>query len=320
MASPDNAARVILYLVNPVGGRYRMTTLGLNTDVSGWSPDHRRAMVRASRSSGGLLQEIELSTGRRLSSFVLGNRRLLGYAGAGGHSLLLAYPAVWPAGESGPTGLERVSTSGAHQRYYPGSAPLTGRLNGSILYSADGSVFLISGQRGFAVFSNDGALLQQIRYPASSYCYASHWWSDQVALGTCAYLPTPNGPSSPRNLFLIYLNGARIRQLTRAVSPDYGFTDAWPFSGGVLAQRIASCGHGPLVVLDSNGTEHPYHVTFPAGVSGQPFLVRVFADRATLLTQGVCKPYPQSLVSLNLRTGTVTALLGPGLNGGTVAY
>jgi TolB protein len=314
-ANPNALTPSTLYLVNPIGGRYRITTLVPNTAVVGWSPDQRRALTETYASTGWIVQEIELSTGRRLSNFVLHNRSLRGYAGPGGHSLLLSYGG----GQQGPSGLERVSTSGLHQLSYPGSTPLIGELDGSTaLYRTDGSMFLVTGQHGFAVFDNNGALLRQIRYPSSSICRAGHWWSDQVVQGVCSLLPRAGSSVyGPQNLVLISVGSGQIRQITQAPPPEYGYNVAWPYSGGILAQRSTSCGPGSLDTIRDDGTIRPFSYRLPGGASGQAGLVKVFADQATLVT-GNCGGPSRSLIGLNLGTGAATVLLGPGLNGGTV--
>lgn len=237
-----------------------------------------------------------------------------GYAGPGGHSLLLSYGG----GLSGPRGFERVSTSGVHQLNYPGSTPATGEFVGEPLYTADGSAFVIDGQRGFAVIGNNGALLRQISFPSSSVCRIGHWWSDQVVQGVCSLLPRAGSSVyGPENLVLINIGSGQIRQLTKAPPPEYGYVIAWPYRGGILAERATSCGPGSLDIIRDNGTVHPFSYQLPPGVTGQAGLVNVFADQATLIT-GNCGIRSRSLIGLNLRTGATTVLLGSGLNGGTV--
>ena len=99
-----------LYMVNPIGGRYRIATLPAHSIATTWSPDLRRAMV-TSYSDPQVLREYDLSTGRQLTSFEAGRRSLLGYAG---HSLLLSIPAVGDPGQV--SSLELVSTAGVHLR------------------------------------------------------------------------------------------------------------------------------------------------------------------------------------------------------------
>jgi hypothetical protein len=221
-------------------------------------------------------------------------------------------------GLRGPLWFERVSISGVHQLNYPGSEPRTGEFVGRPLYTADGSAFLIDGQRGFALIGNNGALLRQISFPPSSICRIGHWWSDQVVQGVCSLVPR-DGSSvyGPENLVLINIGSGQIRQITKAPPPEYGYDIAWPYSGGILAQRATSCGSGSLDTIRDNGTVRPFDYRLPAGASGQAGLVNVFADRATLIT-GDCGNRSRSLIGLNLRTGATTVLLGPGLNGGTV--
>jgi len=303
-SNANGATASTLYLINPIGGRYRIATLLPNTVLTAWSPDRRRAIVVTYRSDGArVFQELALRTGTRLSSFVLVKGGLLGYAGPGGHSLLLESGGV---GDE-PNVLERVSTAGVHQLSIPDGGARTGRFVGrTALYTADGSRFLFSDQRGVAVLSNDGVLLRQISYPAGGSCEVNSWWSSQVALGTCS-----------SKLVRIDIGTGRVTELAKGTPPEYGYFAGWRFSKGILAQQNASCGFGGLDTIDSAGTAHPYHFRRPSGVSGQARLLGVYADQALLAT-GVCGTPSRSLFSVDLRTGVSTALLGPGVNGGTI--
>ncbi|HTZ42262.1 MAG TPA: hypothetical protein VMB79_00235 [Jatrophihabitans sp.] len=298
----------ILYLVNPIGGRYRIAAVPASSALALWSPDRRRAVLR-SYLAGNAVQELDLGTGHRLGGFELGNRSLLGYAGPGGHALLLGVPATG----SGPMALVRVSTGGVPQRSYPATGTLTGA---RALYTADGSTFVVGGQRGFAVLSDAGRLLRQVGLPAgASSCVLEHWWSARVALADCSF-PAAAGTSA-QNLVLVPVDSGSARPITHATLPDLGFVTGWPVSDGMLVQRAASCGYGPLARIDASGTERAVPVRLPAGVPGQAGLIGVYAGQASL-TSGGCGIEPNSLLGLDLRTGVTTALLGPGLNGGSI--
>jgi|GEM_PF-2829753 len=298
-----------LFLVNPVGGRYRIATVPPDTFPVAWSPGRRYAVLH----SFDLLREYDLTTGRQLASFTLGNRTLIGYAGPGAHSLLLINPAVGDPGAR----FEVVNTSGRHQRTLPDGTSASGRFL-TALYRPDNSSLLIAGQHGFVVLGSDDHVIRQIAYPAGAQqCYAAHWWSAQVAMGSCHYL-TPGHGSGVDNLVLIPVDGRAVSLLTHSTSPYHTYIDAWRYSGGVVAAVASgSCGIADLATLDAAGNSHPYSYRMPAGVSGVAKVLGVHADRVTLMTGG-CDARKRSIVSLDLRTGATTALLGPGLNGGSV--
>lgn len=301
-----------IYLVNPIGGRYRIATLAPNTFPALWSPDRRRAVMHSYVGARDTLREYDLRTGRQLASFVLGNRSLLSYAGPGAHSLLVSSPAVG----DGTTSLELVSTAGILQRTLPSTISAFGPFS-TVLYRPDGSAFLAAGRHGFVVVGDDGRLIRQVGFPAGAQqCRVNHWWTAEIAIGTCSYL-TPGNGSGVQNLAEIPVEGGAVRAITHVSSPHYGFTDAWQFSSGILASVAGSCGSGELATIDTAGNSRPYPYRLPVGVTGQARLLGVHADRAILIT-GSCGTRGRSVVSLDLRTGVTSALLGPGLNGGSV--
>ncbi len=310
----DGAITPTLYLINPIGGRYEIGIIPAFSTVALWSPDHRRAIIRHGSAAGTqTLEEWELSTGKRLTSFAQGDRTLLAYTWPLGRALLFSYPARGDQIQ----GLERVGTDGSHQLSYPGSEPQTGAFQDpTVLYTPDGAHFVIAGQRGFAVFSNGGTLVRQIpNPPGTEHCRLTHWWSDREMLAACATPAT--GGTSVRNVFRIAMDSADSKALTAATAPDYGFLDAWEYSGGTLAQRAGSCGPGGLVNLSSSGAPRPFTYSHPAGVTGLDSVTGVYDDRATVVT-GICGKAGRSLFSLDLRTRATSVLLGPGLNSGTV--
>ena len=313
LANPNEppGAPTVLYLVNPIGGRYRIATLPANTGLMLWSPDLRRAMVKSYNDTSATLREYDLSTGRQLSSFVPGKRGLLSYAGPGGHSLLLS--------ESGADGLtsrlELVSTTGVHQAYLPGRTPQVGSFDRPALNLPGGSRFLISGGHGFAVINTSGAIVRQIAAPAGTgYCGLQQWWTTRTAIASCT---SPAG-SSVQNLYTIPTDGRTPVKLTNAPPPEYGFTAGWHYSGGMVAAVATSCGPGGFDLLDSAGRIRPPRpYPTPPGVSGQEGVVNVYADQVSLLT-GNCGNPSRSLYSIDLHTGKAGMLLGQGLNGGSV--
>ena len=311
-ANPNQGPSVpsTLYLVNPIGGRYRITTIPPNSSPVLWSPDLRRATVSSFNNANQSLGEYDLSTGRLLSSFGLGSRTVISYAGPAGHSLLLN-----DSGASGqPARLELVSTTGVHQNYLPGSTPTAGAFDRPALYFSGGSTFLIGSGHGFAVISNSGAVIRQLSLPTGTgYCQLDHWWTTGVALATC----TGSADGSVQNLFRIPVDGRTPTAITQAPPPQYGYSDGWQFSGGIVAGVATSCGPGGFELIDSAGHVRQQRYPLPPGVSGQAGAVGVYGDQVSMVT-GNCGTGSRSLFRVNLRAGNSSALLGPGLNGGSV--
>ena len=158
-------------------------------------------------------------------------------------------------------------------------------------------------------------MVRQIAFPSGTVsCRLLRWWTTGVALASCSRSTDDPG----QNLVTVPIDGQPTATIAHAPPPQYGFVTAWRFSGGVLAEEAESCGPGSLDVLDSAGHPRPYRYHLPAGVSGRPAPLTVYADHVSLVT-GTCGDPSGSLFKLNLRTGATSSLLGPGVNGGSVA-
>jgi TolB protein len=297
---------LILFLVNPVGGRYRIATVPPDSSIELWAPDRQHAMIgRHMRSEQPRsLAEWDLRSGRQLSSFDLGNRSLSGYADPAGQSI-----AVWATGR-----LARFSLSGQHLQDFPPAGSAVGEIRGWVLPSADGQLLVAEARYGLAVLrSSDAAIVGQVVRPAGDQqCQLRRWWTSRSVLADC---DLSNGPAI-RNLYSIPIDGRPATAITHAVAPDPGFLDGRPISGGTLLQRAGLCGPGGLAVL-SGGTVRNLSYQWPSGIDGSGYLVGVFAHRASMYVSD-CGSDRGSLLSLDLRTHVATVLLGPGLNGGSV--
>lgn len=299
-----------MFLVNPIGGRYRIATLPSDSSVELWSPDRQHAMIGrhmgSDRSRG--LSEWDLRSGRQLSSIDLGSGGQFGYADPAGQSIALFVPGT---GDQ-PGRLARFTLSGRHLQDFPPAGSAVGEFLGNVLPSADGQLLVVEARYGLAVLrSRDAAIVGQVVRPAGDQqCLLRRWWTSRSVLAYCSLL---NGA---RNLYSIPVDGRPATAITHAVAPDPGFLDAWPISGGTLLQRAGLCGPGGQAVL-AGGTVRSLSYRTPPGVDGSPSVAAVFADRASMYA-GECGSDRGSLFSLNLRTGATSALLGPGLNGGSV--
>jgi hypothetical protein len=299
-----------LFLVNPIGGRYRIATLPAGSSVELWAPDRRHVMIghdMQSEQSRGL-SEWDLRTGRQLSNFNLGNRSLFGYADPAGQSIALFVPAT--AGQPGR--MARFSLTGQHLQDFPLAGSAVGEIFGDVLPSGDGRLLVVKAANGLAVLrSSDAALVRQVVRPAGDQqCQLRRWWTSQSVLAYCDVL---NGPI---NLYSIPIDGRPATVITHAQPPDRGFTNGWPISGGMLLQRAGPCGPGGQAVL-SGGTVRSLTYQLPPGVAGTADASGVFDNQVNMYA-GVCGSDRGSLVSLDLGTGKALALLGPGLNGGSV--
>jgi hypothetical protein len=300
-----------LYLLNPIGGRYKIATLPTGSTLALWSPDRKRAVIRAhATAAGAMLQEWDLTTGQLRMEFASReDSSLVGYTRPLGRALLLSH-----LGDVGhPPRLERVGTDGRHQQDYPTSATQVGAFDQApALYTPDGLQLVLGAQRGLVVLGNDGEIAREIPLPQGyEACIPRRWWSDRVALVVCTMLKPIT-----HNLWLFPIGGGAPSALTRATD-GFGYVDAWRFSTGTMLERGSGCGPGELATLNRDGTGARLSVPLPLGVKGRISVVGVHGDQATFLSTG-CAPNGRSLFSYNLVTGSTSVLLGPGLNGGTV--
>jgi hypothetical protein len=156
-------------------------------------------------------------------------------------------------------------------------------------------------------------------------CSVNYWWPDGRGLGVCQSADSSTN-SALSDLFLFPLSGDAPTQLTkatRASTPSgMGYSAAWPLSRGTLVLENAACGAGPLSLLTSPSTSQRLTFTFPPTVKyvdPHPDPVAVVGDTAYLLVHSSdCSGDVYSLVAYDVVSGRSGALLGPGVNDGTV--
>ncbi|HEY0168480.1 MAG TPA: hypothetical protein VGB75_15665 [Jatrophihabitans sp.] len=300
-----------LFLVNPVGGRYLITTLPVNhhLQLEQWSGDGRRASfarrIPNANSTTSTNVELNLDTGAWREISVPG-RATFSYTKPRGLALLV----------SRDSGLERVGLDGSRQLLYPTSQPGVGKVSGGH-YTPDGSQLIRSTDQGWVVTTNDGAVVRGVARPAGiAHCLFHRWWTDTTMLMTCYPGPTHNDPK----LWLVPITGAPATPLLTSQADPIEFNDAIEAgSKTFLEHGHLHCGDIDLSVLQPDGTARPLNFQKRAGTRQGAHILQ--ATRQMLyLDVGVGCGTDQQILSYDPRTDELTTLLGGQVNGGTILW
>jgi hypothetical protein len=298
-----------LYLVDPLGGRYEITT-GAATPSGGlvaWSGDGTRALFEAQ--TGSLARSrvtvLQLRSGRSNTFTVTGyGGRSIGFTEPDGLGIIAA--GISSATQT-TTPVQRFDLQGALEYTYPKSFPQSGRIEGGILYTPDGTELVLATVGGFEVVANGGQPIRYLpMYAAAGTCQPTRWWAVGVVLATCT---PPN--SSIALLWLVPTNGGPPTQLTvtpKSGSGDYGDLDAWSLPSGDYVQVAGACGYIYLAKLGLTRRTTP--VTVPGAV-GSVIVIGAYDDELALTSHFACSPGRSSLTWFNPATRVVTPLLGP---------
>jgi hypothetical protein len=294
---PPGQETTTLFLVDPFGGRYSVTSFpSSDTRLDAWSGDSRRALVQ----DGTVVSEIDLSNGATLSHFRLSPQQsVVAYSRPEGLAILL----------DGPAGLSRVSTDGSAELSYPETFSEVGANTGTAIYTPDGTELVMGAEKGLALVANDGNVAAQLPVPGvTEGCFAERWWQPGVALASCEVNLLPR-------LWLVPVSGATPTALTGAPkAPDLGDEDAWQIAAGTYVQDAGACGYQYVAKLAANSTTTPVDIP---GTVGSTYILGTFGDEIAVRVTVACGG-GVSLMWFNPVTGTTTALLGPPLNGGGV--
>jgi TolB protein len=303
----------VLYLVDPRGGRYFITTWPEKRgDLVAWSGDGKRALFETQTATSSVVTLLQLQNSEASMFKIPGAEPWsVSFTEPDG----LAITAVGQVGPSGSVHVRRFDLDGALAYSYPTSFPRAGRLDGGLLYSPDGTELVLGTTRGFEVVANTGQALRYLPMKAeASTCQPERWWAAGVFLASC----TPQNGSVPL-LWLVPANGTPPTPLTltpRRASGDYGDVDAWSLPSGDYAQDLGACGYIYLAKVSG-------HRTTPVRVPGTAadksvYVLGAYGDRLALTTAFSCFPGSASLMWYDPATNTVTPLLGPPVNGGSV--
>ena len=299
-----------VFLVDPAGGRYLVTTLPAPSDssLSDWSGDGRHVLLLEPGGSGGsTFDDLDLATGRVLHSVTQSENASARFTRPTGQALL-----EWTAGvDQAPTTLVRTSWSGTAQVSYPNSYPGLGTLSTSFLPGLDGTELVVGTTTGMALVANDGTFVRAVG-PGGRFCTPTRWWDAGALVAACQ--PPTSSTSSGPSLWIVPVSGQAATQLTNPQAPDYGDVDAWQVGAATYVQALGGCGSEYLAQRNPDAT------TAKVAVPGATDSVQVIGAHQTqlaLLAQMACGS-GETLFWFDPATATESPLLGPQVNGGGV--
>ncbi len=332
-----------LFLVDPAGGRYVITTLPAPTGKSrpalvDWSAEGGGALMYEGYSSPPVAVSVDLHTGAQTTIPIArtdssgGVNSTVRYSRPDGKAVLLSTGFVG----STPGTLKRLDVTGKPQQSYDtdrlGGA---GQFSGNYLQSADGTQLVLSTanlgnqlvprtDNSLVVLrSNDGQVVRKLSAPMpEARCLPVRWWNPTVVLAHCTSLKT-----SANQLWELPLDGSGPTALTAVNSgkqndpgfgSDLGDVDAWQLVSGTFLQSEGACGSSFLSRPTSDGHSTKVNVS---GLDNQTsvHVIGVGADNSKLVLEAAPNcGQGSSLLTYDPTANASTVLLGPPLNGGSV--
>ncbi|WP_231986255.1 hypothetical protein [Mycobacterium sp. E2479] len=299
-------ATTTLYLVDPAGGRYPITTFpppgrGSSPRLADWSGDATRALFVTEQKDHNAIIQVDLHTGEKTSFTIDGSHASPRYTRPDGKAILLDRSDLSRTGS-----LERVDVAGNHQLTYPLGQGVEGYLS-----TPDGAQLVLGTHSGMALMGNDGVAGATLPIAGQKDCRPVRWWDTGVALAHC-------GISAGSQLWLVPIDGRTPTALTApndGKGPDYGDLNAWRLPAGTFLQATGACGVVFVAKLNDDGTTS--QVSVP-GVKGRSVVVvGVNGGNLDLQARAGCGS-GQSLIDYNPSAGTSSVLLGQTVNGGGV--
>jgi TolB protein len=297
---PPDTATTTLYLVDPAGGRYAITTLppsnGGPRKVVDWSSDGSHALVAMEKDRQTVITQVDLHSGTQTTFTVHGDFT----------------PRYTSDGKALVVGTVQVDLAGNEQ-----ANPVAEDAGGS-LATPDGTRHVRSADSGLMLTGNDGAAGKALPIPGGTECGPLRWWDGK--LGTTVLATCSDSRVGARRLWLVPIDGGTPTALTAPNDgqhgPNLGDRNAWQLPAGIFVQYAGACGTVELGKLNADGTTTQVFV--PGVDNGHSiFVVGVNGGDLYLHATAACGA-GQSLFDYNPAAGTSTALLGPPLNGGGV--
>jgi len=183
--APNEPARdevtTTLYLVDPVGGRYPITTFppGYTARLLDWSNDGSHALFRAAK-AGSVNDDtaisVDLRDGKQTTLSVVDGGPI-GYARPDGTAVLIG-KGHYPDRPS----LQRVDLVGNQELMYPVGPDY----KGGALPTPDGAQVVLGSTKGLALMGSDGTPGKALPVPGKlSACSPVRWWTSKVVLARC---------------------------------------------------------------------------------------------------------------------------------------
>jgi hypothetical protein len=306
-----------LYLVDPAGGRYPITTFPppgeqVGPELVDWSGDGSKALFYATEYPGpSKAIVVDLHTGAKSEFVVDGTPR---FTQPQGKAVLLSNPS---GPNSKPGTLERVDLTGNRQLTYP-IDKLDSTFSGRYLSTPDGTQLVLGTASGLLLMGNDGTVGKPISIPGQKDCDPLRWWDGaNTVLASCRL----DDGSYKTQLWRVPVDGARAQALTApndgsGDGPDLSDLNAWQLPSGTFVQAAGGCGVIYLAKLNDDGTTTP--VSVPEAEKGKSIQV-LGADGSTLDLQveAACGG-GQAVLRYDPAANTSTTLLAPPVNGGGV--
>jgi hypothetical protein len=311
--TPDTATTT-LYLVDPAGGRYPITTFpppgaGPSPTLADWSGDGTHALFYAyapAPSGTYTITTVDLRSGAQ-ASFTIDNGAnsfdvAARYSRPQGKTVLLAKSngaqANWP---------KRVDLAGRPELTYP----LGSDFQGSYLSTPDGTQLVLGTAVGLALMGNDGTTGKTLLVAGQQDCAPTWWWNS-----TSTVVVARSRDHGGARLWLVPINGEPPTALTAPLNgqgPDYGDLDAWQLPSDTFVQVAGACGSeylGKLSALGGTTTRLDVPDVDPGSS------IRVIGPNAGhLVVQGRAScGGGQALFDYDPAANTSTVLLGPPLN------
>jgi hypothetical protein len=314
-------ATTTLYLVDPAGGRYPITTFKPPGEMAGpklvdWSGDGSKALFHTEYGKLPTAIIVDLHTGAQTEFAVDGRPR---FTRPDGGALLLETPGYssppsqsWP-GQNQPGALVSADLSGNHLLTYPVGPDFSG----GYISTPDGTRLVIGKPSGFSVMGNDGVVSETLSIEGQRSCSPLRWWDGNRA--TTVLMRCTGTDGSGTRLWLVPLGGAKPTALTAPndgqKGPDFGDADAWQLPAATFVQALGPCSSTYVAKLNADGTTS--RVALPDVRTDGAYVVGVKGDDLHLRVSEGCGG-GQSLVAYDTAAGATTPLLGPPVNGGGV--
>jgi hypothetical protein len=338
---PDGQPRVApltLYLLDPAGGRYAITTFpvtgasdtdpGQVPDLVDWSGNGRHALLEDRETCPmsfvaqkwrcndpnapgqyTTITDVDLATGAK-QTFTVDDWTHGAYSRPTGQAVLLSSDYG-----NTPAPLKRVDLSGKEQLTFAND------LGSDYLAFPDGTQLVFGAANGLAIVGNDGAAGRKLPIPGPiNRCSPVRWFTQTVILARCD-VSAPSGSQ----LWQVPLNGGSPTALTAVNSAkeddpgfagDLGDGNAWQLPSGTFLQSAGACGSMFLSRLTPDG--HTTRVPVP-GAEGSVGVVGATADRLVLQARMGCGD-GVSLLTFDPAANTASVVLGPPVNGGSAGH
>jgi hypothetical protein len=311
-----DVAKTTLYLVDPAGGRYPITTFPPPGDRAGpelvdWSGDGSKALFHTA-GDPATATVVDLHTGKQTTVTVDGYPR---FTRPDGKALLLSHDRM----SETPATLERVDLAGQPQLTYP-TDKLKNEYNGRFLSTPDGTRLVLGTASGLALMGNDGTVGAPLPVPGQADCSPVRWWDEDPGTTVLARCTTSDSWYTSR-LWRVPIDGGAPTALTAPNNGnnrgrDLGDVNAWNLPAGTFVQALGPCGVIYLAKLADDGTTTP--VSVPQVNDAKSIeVIGVDGDALDLQAQAACGG-GQSLLRFDPAADTTTVLLGPPVNGGGV--